>query len=63
MVELRDELRVVLKDWDVRLAHRTPGQRADLLESLNAGNNGKPGNRRQAPQISFRQRKREMKSK
>ena len=57
MVELRDELRAVLKDWDVRLAHRAPGQRADLLESLNAGNNGKPNNRRQGPQINFRQRK------
>ena len=63
MVKLRDELRAVLKDWDIRLEHRAPGQRAHLLESLNAGDNGKPGNRRRVPQINFRQRKREKKSK
>jgi|ERR1700686_4349123 len=63
MVELRDELLAVLKDWDRRLAHRAPGQCAHLLESLNAGNNGKPGNRRQVTQINFRQKKREKKSK
>ena len=63
MVELRDVLRAVLKDWDRRLAHRAPGQRVHLLESLNAGNNGKPGNRRQVPQIHLRHRKRETKSK
>ena len=28
IVELRDELQLVLKEWDVRLAHRAPGQRA-----------------------------------
>src|SRR5882672_1856292 len=36
MSELRKELRAVLKDWDKRLEHRTPGQPAHLLESLNA---------------------------
>ena len=63
MVELRDELRAVLKDWDTRLAHRAQGQRLHLLESLSAGNNVKPGNRRRIPQINFRNRKRETKSK
>jgi len=63
MVELRDELRAVLKDWDMRLAHRAPGQRAHLLESLDAGNNGKPGNRSRVHHNNFRQRKRETKSK
>jgi len=63
MLELRDELRAVLKDWDIRLEQRTPGQRAHLLESLNAGNNGKPGSRRRVPQINFSQKKREKKSK
>jgi MerR family transcriptional regulator, copper efflux regulator len=62
MVALRDELRAVLKDWDTRMAHRAPGQRAHLLESLNAGHNGKPGKRRQVSQINFSQRKRETKS-
>ena len=46
MSELRKELRAVLKDWDIRLEHRAPGQRAHLLESLNAGRNGELGNRR-----------------
>jgi DNA-binding transcriptional MerR regulator len=46
MSELRNELRAVLKDWDKRLEHRVPGQRAHLLESLNAGRNGELGNRR-----------------
>jgi DNA-binding transcriptional MerR regulator len=61
-VDLRDELRAVLKDWDKRLAQRAPGQRAHLLESLNAGNNGKPGNRRRVSQIQLTKRKREKKS-
>lgn len=47
MSELRKELRAVLKDWDTRLKHRAPGQRAHLLESLNVGRNGGLGNRRQ----------------
>jgi DNA-binding transcriptional MerR regulator len=63
MVELRDELRAVLKDWDIRLAHRAPGQPAHLLESLNAGDNGKLTNGRQVRQINFYHRKRETKSK
>jgi MerR family copper efflux transcriptional regulator len=63
MVELRDELRSVLKGWDMRLAQRAPGQRAHLLESLNAGNNGALGNCRQVLQINLRRRKRETKSK
>jgi len=61
-VDLRDELRAVLKDWDKRLAQRAPDQRAHLLESLNAGNNGKPGNRRRVSQIQLTKRKREKKS-
>ena len=47
MSELRTELRALLKDWDTRLEHRVPGQRAHLLETLNAGHNGGLGNRRQ----------------
>jgi DNA-binding transcriptional MerR regulator len=63
IVELRDELRLVLKEWDVRLAQSAPGQRAHLLESLDAGNNGKPCNRSGVLRNNFRQTKRETKSK
>ncbi len=34
MIELRDDLRVLLKDWDARLAKTPPGQRARLLDML-----------------------------
>ncbi|HEX8351559.1 MAG TPA: MerR family DNA-binding protein, partial [Pyrinomonadaceae bacterium] len=40
LVELRDELRATLKDWDGRLAKTTDGGRAGLLESLAAGKGG-----------------------
>ena len=63
MGELRCELRAVLKDWDVRLKHRAPGQRAHLLESLNAGNDGNSGNRRRVLQIHLTKRKKERTSK
>src|ERR1044072_8345300 len=32
--ELRDDLQKTLSDWDARLARRTTGKRANLLESL-----------------------------
>jgi DNA-binding transcriptional MerR regulator len=62
MSELRKELRVVLKDWDKRLGHRAPGQRAHLLESLNAGRNGELGNSRRGS-VNLAKKKRERKSK
>ena len=62
MSELRKELRAVLKDWDTRLEHRTPGQPAHLLESLNASRNGGLGNRRQGS-VNLAKKKREKKSK
>ena len=34
MIALRDELRTLLQDWDVRLARRSPGERVRLLEVL-----------------------------
>lgn len=37
MIELRDELRVTLDEWDGRLARTPEGGRAGLLESLAAG--------------------------
>lgn len=46
MSELRDELRMVLKEWDKRLEQRAPGQRAHLLETLSAGRREGTGNRR-----------------
>ena len=63
VVDLRDELRTVLKDWDSRLRGRAQGQRVHLLESLHAGNNRKPGNSSRVTQINFRNRQREIKSK
>jgi DNA-binding transcriptional MerR regulator len=62
-VELRDELRAVLTDWDSRMAHRAPGEQARLLESLAAGSIGTVGNRRRVLQIQLTRRKREKKSK
>ena len=61
LVDLRNELRAVLKDWDTRLMHRAPGERAGLLESLGAGNDGKLGNRGRVSQLS--RSKKERKSK
>jgi DNA-binding transcriptional MerR regulator len=40
LIGLRDELRTTLKDWDSRLAGKTPGARAHLLESLVASEPG-----------------------
>jgi len=60
--ELRNELRAVLKDWDTRLEHRAPGQRAHLLESLNADRHGGLGNRRRGS-VNLVKKKREKKSK
>ena len=34
LTELRDELQTTLRDWDTRLARRTAGKRANLLETL-----------------------------
>jgi len=34
MMRLRDELGIILKDWDSRLSSTPPGGRAALLESL-----------------------------
>lgn len=36
LAELRDDLQKTLRDWDARLARRTQGRRANLLESLSA---------------------------
>jgi DNA-binding transcriptional MerR regulator len=62
MSELRKEMQAVLKDWDARLEHRAPGERAHLLESLNAGRNGGLGNRRRGS-VNLAKKKREKKSK
>lgn len=37
LVELREQLRSILKEWDVRLSRTSKGVRAGLLESLAAG--------------------------
>lgn len=62
MSELRRELRTVLKDWDKRLEQRAPGQRAHLLETLNAGRNGELGNSRRGS-VNLAKKKREKKPK
>jgi DNA-binding transcriptional MerR regulator len=62
MAELRKELRTVLKEWDKRLEHRAPGQRAHLLETLKASHNGRLSNRRRAAQVNLAKKKREKKS-
>ena len=44
LIELRDDLRAAVKEWDGRLAGTPDGGRAGLLESLAAGVvRGKPG--------------------
>ena len=37
LIELREQLRSILKEWDVRLSRTSKGARAGLLESLAAG--------------------------
>ena len=34
LTKLRDDLQETLREWDARLAHRSNGKRANLLESL-----------------------------
>src|ERR1044072_4242443 len=34
LTQLRDDLQTTLQEWDVQLAHRGKGKRANLLESL-----------------------------
>jgi DNA-binding transcriptional MerR regulator len=58
MAELRNELRAVLKEWDKRLEQRAPGQRAHLLETLNAGRNRELGNSRRGS-VNLAKKKRE----
>ena len=43
LTKLRDDLQNTLSDWDVRLAHRAKGKRANLLESLSV--DSKPAKR------------------
>jgi DNA-binding transcriptional MerR regulator len=50
MVELRDELRATLQEWDGRLSKTPDGGRAGLLESLAAGN-GKGESRAGKPEL------------
>ena len=38
LIELRDELRATLKEWDGRLSETPDGRRAGLLEALATGN-------------------------
>lgn len=57
LLELRDELRATLKDWDGRLARTQDGGRAALLDTLAAGHSrgsarkGKPELRRKGRKV------------
>jgi DNA-binding transcriptional MerR regulator len=56
LTSLRDELHLILKDWDSRLAGRAGGERASLLEALVA--NGSSNGKEHSPPVStWRQRK------
>lgn len=48
LMVMRNELRTTLKDWDVRLAQKAPGGRANLLEAL-AADEGKSSRRFRSP--------------
>jgi DNA-binding transcriptional MerR regulator len=39
LTQLRDDLQTTLHEWDVQLAHRGKGKRANLLESLSVDSN------------------------
>lgn len=56
LLELRDELRATLKDWDGRLARTQDGGRAALLETLAAGN-GRESARKGKPELRRKGRK------
>ena len=56
LTDLRNELKVILEDWDARLARRAPEEPIHLLDSLNA-TKGKLGDRRRTSQINLAKRK------
>jgi len=39
LTSLKDDLQKILRDWNARLAQRSDGKRANLLESLSNGSN------------------------
>ena len=61
MTNLRNELQAVLKDWDLRLTQRRPGQRASLLESLGVHN--KLGKERRVSPVHLAKKKERVSSK
>ncbi|HEX8501509.1 MAG TPA: heavy metal-responsive transcriptional regulator [Pyrinomonadaceae bacterium] len=60
LIELRDELRATLKEWDGRLYKTPEGGHAGLLESLAAGN-GKSKGRAGKPELRRKGRRRDEK--
>lgn len=58
LTDLRNELKVILKDWDDRLEHRASGEPIHLLESLNGRNHSTLGNQRRVSQGHLDLRKR-----
>jgi len=60
LVELRKRLRLVVQDWDVRLATTEKTEKAHLLESLStkeASNPATNGNRKLSPRSKLRTRR------
>jgi DNA-binding transcriptional MerR regulator len=62
IMALRDDLRSMLKDWDLMLSERPANERAGLLESLAASAYGSRANRPTTPrnQISRKNRMKEI---
>jgi DNA-binding transcriptional MerR regulator len=60
LIELRKRLRLVVQDWDVRLATTEKTEKAHLLESLStkeASNPATNGNRKLSPRSKLRTRR------
>src|SRR5207253_2501414 len=56
LISLRDELRIILQDWDTRLENVSAGERAALLETL-AASKPAENRKRSLPASTWRQRK------
>src|SRR5690348_9666452 len=54
LTSLKDDLQKILRDWNARLAQRSDGKRANLLESLSNGSNRA---RRSRPSIKRKKEK------
>jgi DNA-binding transcriptional MerR regulator len=62
LIELRDQLRVTLREWDARLSNTQEGERAGLLESL-AAKSGRAGGDSAAAKNGLRRTRRKVHAK